>query len=424
MKNIKEAVILIILLPCLTFAQSKPNGQKTKNLTDATRTEKWRQDLRYLATELPKRHKNAFHTVSRAEYNRAVAALNKAIPSLEDHEIILGFRRILALIGDGHTNIYGWESSFRGYPFRFYRFSDGYYVTRATEEYSKLLGTRLVKIGNLDIDKAYQAVTTLLPKGEGELYLWRYAPIYLSFAEVQHSLRMQSSFMRGSFVFEDRNGKQFSVEMDSYPSSTPPKLLDAAAKTPLFRQRPDETFWFEHLADSKTVYFKFNGGFPSYSESLRMYSELLDFIEKNPTERVVIDLRSNNGGDSSLFEPLVEGLVRNEKINRKGHLFGVIGRGTYSAGMIEAVWLKQRTNAIMIGEPTGAKPNQYNEVIPSDQGIILPNSKLTIYYTVAYRKLVKGDPPALMPDVRVDLSSFDYIAGRDPILEKILAYKK
>ncbi len=423
MKIRNTLALLIILSPHVAFAQTRQAPQTSAVTTVA---EKWREDLKYMATELPRRHKNAFHSVSRAEFNRAVAELNRAIPSLQDHEIILGLRRILALIGDGHTNIYGWESSFHGYPFRFYRFSDGYYVTRATTEYGNLLGARLVKIGNLEMNQAYDKAIILLQKGEGEMYLWRYAPIYLSFAEVEHALRMQPSVSTGSFTFEDRSGKKFSVEMNSLSvdEARAKKFIDAATKTPLYRQRPDETFLREYLADSKTVYFRFNGGFPSFAESLRAYGELLDFIEKNPTEHLVIDLRSNNGGDSSLFEPLVEALIRNENINRKGHLFGIIGRGTYSAGMIEAVWLKQKTNAIMIGEPTGAKPNQYNEVAHDDQRIILPNSKLTVAYTVAYRKLVKGDPPALMPDVRVDLSSHDYIAGRDPVLEKILAYKE
>jgi hypothetical protein len=425
MKNI--LTLLVILLFSFPFAQTqKAQPQTLQSLTATTRAEKWRQDLKYMAAELPKRHKNAFHSITRQQFNRAVAELNKAIPSLQDHEIILGFRRILALIGDGHTNIYGWESSFRGYPFRFYRFSDGYYVTRATPEYSNVLGKRLVKIGNLDVNKAYDAVITLLPKGEGEMYLWHYAPIYLSFAEVQYALRMQPSAARGSFTFEDRNRKQFSVEMNSLTGdeARAMQFLDAATKIPSYRQRRDKAFSQEYLADSKTVYFKFTGGFPSFAESFRAYGELLDFIEKNPTERLVIDLRSNGGGDSSVFEPLIQGLIRNENINQKGRLFGVIGRATYSAGMIEAAWLQQQTNAIMIGEPTGAKPNQYNEVVHDDKRIILPNSKLEVAYTVAYRKLVKGDPPALMPDVRVNLSSLDYIAGRDPVLEKILAYTK
>lgn len=416
-------MLLIILLSTLAFAQAKQSQeQQSQTLTATSRVEKWRQDLKYMATELPRRHKNAFHSISREDFERAVAQLDKAIPSLQDHEIIVGFRRILALIGDGHTNIFGWESSFHRYPFRFFRFSDGYYVTRATSEYSRLLGTRLVKIGNLNVGKAFDAATMLLPKGEGEMYLWHYAPIYLSFAEVQHALRMQSSPAKGEFVFEDGGGKQFSVELSPLPTDAQVTFADAARQTPLYRQQVNEPLWYKYLSESKTVYFSFRG-YPPYSEFLRFSAGLLQFIEKNPTDRLVIDLRSNSGGDESSFRPLLEGLIRNESINRKGRLFVIIGRPTYSAGMLNAVQLKLKTNAVLFGEPTGAKPNQYNEA-SGGKALKLPNSGLTVDYSILYRKLLEDDSPALMPDVRVDLSSRDYIAGRDPVLERILAHRE
>lgn len=412
--------VLIILSPSLAFAQAKiVPRQTTQTATATTRVEKWRQDLRYLARELPRHHKNAFHSIARREFARAVNELDRALPSLQDHEIIVGFRRLLALIGDGHTNIFGWESSFHRYPFRFFRFSDGYYVTRATSEYNKLLGTRLVKIGNLDTDQAFEAATTLLPKGEGEMYLWHYAPVYLSFAEVQHALRIQRSPAKGEFVFADDSGKQFSVEMSPLPAHAEVKFADAARQIPLYRQRADEPLWYKYLPESKTVYFQFRG-YPPYPEFLQFSAGLLQFIEKNPTDRLVIDLRSNSGGDESSFQPLLEGIIRNDKINRKGHLFVIIGRPTYSAGMLNAVQLKLRTHAILVGEPTGSKPNQFNES-SGDKALKLPNSGLTVDYSILSRKLLKDDSPALMPDLRVDLSSRDYIAGRDPVLEKILS---
>jgi hypothetical protein len=40
--------------------------------------EEWRRDLRYFATELPKRHKNLFHSTSREAFDRAVAELDAA----------------------------------------------------------------------------------------------------------------------------------------------------------------------------------------------------------------------------------------------------------------------------------------------------------------------------------------------------------
>ncbi len=40
----------------------------------------WREDLRVLATELPKRHRNAFARMKRESWDSAVAALDARIP--------------------------------------------------------------------------------------------------------------------------------------------------------------------------------------------------------------------------------------------------------------------------------------------------------------------------------------------------------
>lgn len=79
-------------------------GRAAADTPAATLTkEQWRQDLQHLARELPRRHKNAFHAVTREQFLRAVAALDAAIPSLQDHEIRLGLQRIVAMVGDAHT---------------------------------------------------------------------------------------------------------------------------------------------------------------------------------------------------------------------------------------------------------------------------------------------------------------------------------
>jgi hypothetical protein len=65
----------------------------------------WREDLRYLARELPNQHANAFHTVSRETFAGEVARLDAGIPSMNGDEVLVGFMRVVALIGDGHTHL-------------------------------------------------------------------------------------------------------------------------------------------------------------------------------------------------------------------------------------------------------------------------------------------------------------------------------
>jgi hypothetical protein len=67
--------------------------------------EKWRADLDFFERELPKRHKNAFHAITRERFAAEVASLRAKAGQANDDEMIVGLMRIAALIGDGHTYV-------------------------------------------------------------------------------------------------------------------------------------------------------------------------------------------------------------------------------------------------------------------------------------------------------------------------------
>jgi hypothetical protein len=101
---------------------NKPQPQLT--------AEQWQQDLQFLAKELPRRHKNAFHTVSRDQFEKSVADLNARIPSLQSHEIVIGLIAIVASVSDAHTQLSGFGDRFHPFPLNVYWFGSELRVTR------------------------------------------------------------------------------------------------------------------------------------------------------------------------------------------------------------------------------------------------------------------------------------------------------
>src|SRR5215470_15573693 len=79
-------------------------GEKEVRL--AIPADQWREDLRYFAKEMPKRHKNLYHAVSKEAFAQAVADLDAAIPGLQPHQIVVRLQEITAVVGDGHTNVH------------------------------------------------------------------------------------------------------------------------------------------------------------------------------------------------------------------------------------------------------------------------------------------------------------------------------
>jgi hypothetical protein len=84
--------------------------------------------------------------------------------------------------------------------------------------------------------------------------------------------------------------------------------------------------------------------------------------------------------------------------------------------MTNATDFRKETNSILVGEPAGERPNSYQE----NGTFCLPNSHLHITVSTEYYRNVAGDPEALFPDKRIDISWSDYESGKDPVLSWIL----
>ena len=86
-----------------------------------------------------------------------------------------------------------------------------------------------------------------------------------------------------------------------------------------------------------------------------------------------------------------------------------LGRGTVSAAMFNAIELRKELKAILVGEPTGSRPNGYSE----NDELTLPNSRLQLSFSTRYYKLQDQDAPAVMPDKLIEPSWETYPLGRD-----------
>ena len=93
----------------------------------------------------------------------------------------------------------------------------------------------------------------------------------------------------------------------------------------------------------------------------------------------------------------------------------VTGRKTFSSAVINVMDFLKYTNAILIGESTGGKPNHYGEV----KVLELPSSKLQVVYSTKYFKNSGTDMNTIKPRIGIQTSFNDFINGIDPVYEWI-----
>jgi uncharacterized protein (TIGR03437 family) len=386
------------------------------------RDQHWRDDLDILATQLPALHPNLFFQTPRPVFEKAVNDLRTSIPDLNDAEVMTGLAHLVALAGDGHTNLMltQRDSTFRQLPLTLRWFEDGLFVTGAGNDYSQALGTRVVRIGQLPVDEAYQAVVPIVSH-ENDGTVREISPYYLVNADILQALKVAKDARTVPFGFEDLKGARFTLEI---ASSDPGKVVPATAApdaragfTPLWRQRTNENYWFTYLDSSRTLYFAYNACQEMPGRAFADFNaQMWATFDSKPVERMIIDLRNNSGGNSAVLNPfLFAGAERAARFQQVKAAV-LLGRRTYSAAVTNAIALRQGPVTVY-GEPSGGNSNGYGEVL----SLVLPNSQLRVGYSTKYFAYPQVPPGPLMPDVQVTMSSADYFARHDPFLAAVLA---
>jgi hypothetical protein len=377
-----------------------------------TRDASWTADVKFLVSELPRRHLNPFTKISRSQFEAAGAALVADIPSLSDSDVLVRMMQLIASVGDGHTTLN--NPPLHRLPISLYWFSDGMFVTAATDAEQDLIGLRVVGIGERTIDEATAAVATVISR-ENDAWLRSRTPAMLIAPEILAGTGVTPDGATTKFVFERANGERFARELAPLTSNTALSWLNRPLPLPLHQRNRHLNYWYEYLPERRAIYIAYNACQNMPSQSFAAFGEELGrVIAEHPVERVILDMRENGGGSSAVLQPLISGIQNFPDLNRPDRFFVFIGRGTFSSAVINSIELDQRTNATFIGEPTGGKPNAYGEV----RTFSLPSSGLVVTYSTKFFRLLPGsDPDSFPPNVAVPLTSTDYFTGRDPVLD-------
>jgi len=386
------------------------------------RVQRWREDLAFLAKELPARHKNLFFQLPEEEFEAAVEELDEALARRSDGELVVDFMRLVASAGDGHTSVQSGRGpvAWTRLPIRLRKFSDGLRVVAIARGRETALGAEVSAVGGVPIDEAWRRVASIVAH-ENESALAAFAPGDFEVPFLLHGLGLAPDGAHASFRVRDDAGKESDLDLDTTPTpNTALGLVTAQTKekTPLWQSRPDATYWFQWVESSQLLYLQFNSCRNDAAKPFADFcAELFAEADAHEIERFVVDLRRNGGGDSTVIAPLFQGLGARRWLRRKGHLFVAIGPSTFSSAMMNAIQMRAGYGALLVGEPTGGKPNAYGEV----KGFELPHSKLLMQYSTKYFDQMPGDPTSVEPDVVAPLSWAHWSAGRDPVLEAVLA---
>lgn len=425
--------------------RNDPDFRRLVGLVDAgrmSRVDGWRGDIRFLSAWIERKSFHPFRTATadrivsgaadtREAFEAAAQKLIADVPKLDDRAIELALFELVARLGDGHSAVWGSPSRAEfglTLPLGFYLFDDGLYVISAAPAHADLLGARVISIDGTPVAEALARVDPLIGHDNGQ-WLRAMEPHYLRHVPFLKALGIAKA--EGAVDLTVRLGDEAPKTVRVDADVTEPDIWNALPKpagwvwigdkaTSDFQVGNDKAFWWKWEPDTRLLYVQYNKVENGKDESLAAFAgEVSDAIAKFPVDKLVVDMRNNNGGDTYLNEPLLAAIACNARVNRTGRLFVIIGRRTFSAAMNAASYFGRFTKAIFVGEPTGGKPNAPGDETP----FALPYSGIVVNLSDRYWQGSWPDDFSdfRAPEIPVPQTFADYRAGIDPAMRAIVA---
>jgi hypothetical protein len=393
---------------------------------EAISASQWDEDLNSLLTGLLEKHPNFFMKTSVEDIVDAIEALRVRLDEFDDQQIVMELCRIIAMGGDAHTTV-GFGAigqQMHRMPIRFMVLDDGVYVTQAAQTHAEHIGSRVVSINHVPIGDVIERVSVLFAYENNSKKIGTSA-WYATLVSALHAVG----------VIEDHLADSVSIELQADGETSTHDILCTAAADqgqwtsfvqlldqpwPIAYRKQGGYYQSDFIAEHNAMYIAYNRCREANDLPMAQFVEfIMSKSEELDAQRIIIDLRFNGGGDETVIWPLWKALEKSERFTGDGDIFGLISRQTFSSAMSNSHQLRDNCGAILIGEPTGGKPNHFGQL----NRFPLPHSGLTISHSTRWFQKVEGDPDAVHPDVLIPWRSEPLFGGQDQVLDAALNYE-
>jgi len=394
----------------------------------------WQEDLRFLQHTVHKDYPFLFKKTTATDFDKAIEEFYAAIPQMQDHEVLVGFSRIIGMFKYGHSRVGFSEGPvpYQQLPINIYQYKDGSYINGAHKDYETLVGAKILEVEGKPMDQVLKDIYPVVP-AENEQFFKAYGGIYLIIPEVLHAQGITET-LKNKIMFKlEKNGEVFTAEVAAgkpqydhleygeVKSGTDWVGARDPSKTPLYLKNLEKIYYFEYLPIEKAVYVRHSQIQDDPDENIpAFYKRLFEFIDSTDVEKLVLDVRLNGGGNNYKNKPIITGIIEHQKINQPGKFFVIIGRRTFSACQNLVNELDNYTNAIFVGEPTAENINFYGD----NRRVELPNSTLPVYLSFAWwqDKPQWENADYTVPHLAAELTFAEYSANEDPVLDAALNF--
>jgi hypothetical protein len=423
--RLAPAVAALLLAACSAATQAAPSSSQpspSRPPVDAAggsalpptavataSTSAWEEDLATIDRSVRTFHVSPFTIHPESEWVARLKDVSENIDTAMPNQQIAMVASLIGLL-DTHSSFVEIPGGWHFYGLLPYRFSDGWFVVNAADH--ALIGDRLVSIGGVPIDRVVERLTPLVPHDneDGLLMglLWE-----INAVEYLNGSGIVPDPTHPAFELRKPDGTTVTidppVQAEGQYDLVNPGWLTGMAPEAVARRR--QLIWTKLDEAHHVILVSVN----DYGDMMAAGGAMTAALDAKQADRVVFDMRYLPGGNGDIA--ILDTLKNDPRVNRPGGLTVLIGRENVSAATSVVEFLDTQTNATFVGEPTPARADNFR---CDCREVVLSHSGFTISVPTSWDRL-GDDRPEIAPDVPMALSSTDFFAGRDPVLEAALS---
>ena len=373
------------------------------------------KDLSTMVQTLETNHINPYSQIGREAFRALVSTTEHLYSDKDATTQYFAMRSLLAKLGDSHTSLAMSKENQKNltvFPLTFSRFAGRYYLGAIDTAYRTHLGEEITSLNGYSMQEVETALAGLVSH-DNEAWLWQSLPnlMNLPSALVFSGLAKQGE----PLTIKTSEGNSLSLQSVSFASLNKDAVVTLQPESyPATFSNGDHYRYFMLTEDTLFLQYNSCSNDPAYPIG-QFTSEVITSIVTEKPKTLLLDLRFNGGGNSTLLQPLIREIASIQQ-RQPLSVYVLIGGGTFSSALMNAVQCKQRIHCTLVGTPTGGSINHYGEVKTQ----LLDMSGNTLHYSTKHFVMDKKTKGSLQPDILVEQTLGDYLNGMDSVVATLL----
>ena len=388
------------------------------------------EDLAYLVSTLTENHPDFYANTTEQAVADKTAEIEAGLEAMSDFDFAIELSELAALAGDSHTMV-SVGGAIQDYHLLVMApdWYEGHWVLAgALTEYQDYIGQEIVSVAGHTMDELMQALEPMIAYDNAVRLRRQFGGMVYVTDILQHYGMITGEEERLPVVVRAADGTETTLDMKVYAASEyaaldPGSYVNASrlrAAVPV--TEPDSSVYYKLLdLGGGALYMQYNSCREDPEHPMDEFAaEVEGKLKSGAYDKFIIDLRNNGGGSDGVLYPIT--YLAQQFIANGNAAYVLAGEGTFSSALINTVQLKD-VGAVFVGTPTGGSVDHFGAVTAFE----LPNSGVRGQYSNKFIDLgsyYEAAKPygveSFQPDIEVEQTFVDYMAGVDTAVQDIL----